>query len=205
MIYLEKYNDFANELKTIFNTFVTKIVDMAMEYHTKTFGESIYDYPELSKEEVNKLNEELINNQNALIQELANGFQNGGYKDFIKLFLNKLNEILYDEALFAPALDYTAGNNLKNPVDYFIKGSEAHMGKTTLIIDEIDSDDEKVIKNILLDKYKQRLDDQFTVISKYESSEEELEAFWDNVLFINMINKNYPKLICFPSFISRKF
>lgn len=205
MIYLEKYNNFANELKIIFNTFVTKIVDMAVEYHAKTFGENAYDYPDLSEEEVNKLNVELINNQNTLIQELANSFQNGEYKDFIKLFLNKLNEILYDDALFGPAVDYTADNHLKDPVDYYVKGSEAHMFKTTIIIDEVDSDDENVIKNVLLDRYKQKLDEQAMAISKYESSEEELEAFWDNVFFINMIDNIHPKLICFPSFISRKY
>ena len=201
---VKSMSEFALELRNLYFSFTKRMDELIGEYYVQTRGENAYDWPDLSKADVEKLNQKLERDKQIVIDELVNGFQNGKYKVFVKSFIDILNKNLEKDALNYPALDYNGDNKLENAVDSLVILSDAHLYKTNLIFDEIDSNDESVIKEILLKRHKEALDEQAEVIMSKEINKDEMEVFWDNIYFINLIDKDNPRVIFFPDFIVRK-
>lgn len=196
----KEFEAFATEFKNSFEELVDNLNKLWKEYDFNNGVGDPYADSKYSKEEIEKMNNELEKNINKLVVRLANDFKLSKYKVFIESLLSYLSKQYKEMRWFYNQLNYNADGRILDSIDMYSIVGDPHQGKLNFVIGSTDLVEKDDIRNEILEKYKDKLDEQAKVI--IDDYKDELEVLWDQIIFIDLKKLQY---IDFGNIIKREF
>ena len=169
-----------------------------------------YAFPNYTKEEIEKKNNELNNKIKKAVDQIVNSFSIKENIDFIKYSLGYLTAEYKEIRWLCNQLDYDAGGKIKNPIDLYSTPSVVHQIKLNFIIGSpkiIEGvDTRNYLTKYVLMNYKEKLDEQAKIIEELGTDgEDKLEVLSDHVIFIWFNEYKEPRLVELGTVINRKY
>lgn len=206
----KEYEPFALEFKRCYKELISKLSEIWNEYDFEMGVGDPYAFPNCTKEEIEKKNNELNNKIKKAVDQIVNSFSIKENKDFIKYSLSYLTAEYKEIRWLCNQLDYDAGGKIKNPIDLYSTPSVVHQIKLNFIIgspkiiEGVDTRD--YLTKYVLMNYKEKLDEQAKIIEELGTDgEDKLEVLSDHVIFIWFNEYKEPRLVELGTVINRKY
>ena len=206
----KEYEPFALEFKRCYKELISKVSEIWNEYDFEMGVGDPYAFPNYTKEEIEKKNNELNNKIKKAVDQIVNSFSIKENIDFIKYLFDYLTAEYKEIRWLCNQLDYDAGGKIKNPIDLYSTPSVAHQIKLNFIIGSpkiIEGDDTRdYLTKYVLMNYKEKLDEQAKIIEELGTDgEDKLEVLSDHVIFIWFNEYKEPRLVELGTVINRKY
>ena len=205
-----EYEPFALEFKRCYKELISKLSEIWNEYDFEMSVGDPYAFPNYTKEEIEKKNNELNNKIKKAVDQIVNSFSIKENIDFIKYLLGYLTAEYKGMRWLCNQLDYDAGGKIKNPIDLYSTPSVVHQIKLNFIIgspkiiEGVDTRD--YLTKYVLMNYKEKLDEQAKIIEELGTDgEDKLEVLSDHVIFIWFNEYKEPRLVELGTVINRKY
>ena len=185
----EELDLFAKEFKRCYVELINGLSKIWEEYDYKTGSGDAFASLDYSKEEIEKINNDLVSSIHQLVLDISSSFKYTEQKSLVSSIFaylaNDYAKIHWQNNI----LDFDDDGKIQQPIDLYSYLSEYHQGRLNFIVESIDNIGRKDVKKYVIEKYKKLLNQQAeTIINKYK---ETLELMWNRVIFINCKKGNY--------------